>query len=97
MAVATYHDNIPIARACQAAGAQTEGPPMMDPPRKGYTPNACVNNCHKWHALCGCGGCAVCLRCGVGVGTIPCQCQVPRWTEAELVTRTQRREWKSER
>lgn len=65
---------------------------MIDPPRRDYTPRACVANHHAWHALCGCGDAKVCLRCGVGVGTVPCACMVPRWSAAELVRRTMAKE-----
>jgi hypothetical protein len=61
---------------------------VIDPPRRNYILRACAANHHAWHALCECGGAKVCLRCGVGAGTIPCQCMVPRWSVAELVTRT---------
>lgn len=65
---------------------------MIEPPRKGYVFRACVTSAHKWHALCACGASAVCLRCGIGQGAIPCACQVPRWGDAALVTRTMERE-----
>ena len=65
---------------------------MIDPPRKGYTPNACANNRHTWHPLCDCGTTRICLRCGFGYGSVPCACQVPRWRDAELVVRTMERE-----
>ena len=51
----------------------------------------CANR-HTWHALCGCGDARVCLRCGVGAGTIPCACMTPRWSEAELIRRSMERE-----
>lgn len=60
---------------------------MIEPPRKGYTPRSCAANRHTWHALCECGDARVCLRCGVGVGAIPCQCQVGRASDAEQFVR----------
>lgn len=46
----------------------------LDPPRKGYLLRACAAGRHAWHALCRCGVARVCLRCGVGEGSIPCRC-----------------------
>lgn len=60
----------------------------LPPPRAAFVPRACVANRHTWHPLCQCGHAAVCLRCGVGMGAIPCQCMVRRWSEGELVRKS---------